>query len=222
MTTATFYPVDDCDLRHATRNTGASTYLQLSNVKQLLRFSLSSISSSAIINSATLRFTVEHVTLQSRTTAFRIYKIADANGDWIEGTKNYTTAGAGEPTMNCKEADGSGGITTYWAGGGNFGVAGTDYVNTELASYLSISDSCSVGDTYTFTFNASGLAVLQDWFGDVTNNGLVTSSGTSVNIGLASKEHATESYRPVLSVTYTTGSTGVPKHFLHYARLRSN
>jgi len=25
-----------------------------------------------------------------------------------------------------------------------------------------------------------------------------------------------------LSVTYTTGSTGVPKHFLHYARLRSN
>lgn len=27
---------------------------------------------------------------------------------------------------------------------------------------------------------------------------------------------------PVLTVTYTAGSTGVPKHFLHYARLRSN
>ena len=41
-------------------------------------------------------------------------------------------------------------------------------------------------------------------------------------IGLATSNHATESYRPVLSVTYTAGSTGVPKHFLHYARLRSN
>lgn len=30
----------------------------------------------------------------------------------------------------------------------------------------------------------------------------------------------TESYRPVLTVTYT--ASGVPKHFLHYARLRSN
>ena len=41
-------------------------------------------------------------------------------------------------------------------------------------------------------------------------------------IGVFHSANATESYRPVLSVTYTAGSTGVPKHFLHYARLRSN
>jgi len=32
--------------------------------------------------------------------------------------------------------------------------------------------------------------------------------------------YSTESYRPKLTVTYTTGSAGVPKHFLHYARMR--
>ena len=51
------------------------------------------------------------------------------------------------------------------------------------------------------------------------NNVPVTDNGHS---NLYRYNHATESYRPVLTVTYTTGSTGVPKHFLHYARLRSN
>lgn len=47
-----------------------------------------------------------------------------------------------------------------------------------------------------------------------------TESTDQYYIEIASQAHATESYRPVLSVTYS--SSGVPKHFLHYARLRSN
>jgi len=46
-------------------------------------------------------------------------------------------------------------------------------------------------------------------------------NGTSF-VGIRQPNYATESLRPILTVTYTAGSTGVPKHFLHYARLRSN
>ena len=49
-----------------------------------------------------------------------------------------------------------------------------------------------------------------------------TEPSTVETLSLGTSERSTESYRPVLSVTYTAGSTGVPKHFLHYARLRSN
>jgi len=49
-----------------------------------------------------------------------------------------------------------------------------------------------------------------------------TESTDQYYIEIASQNHATEAYRPVLSVTYTAGSTGVPKQYLHYARLRSN
>lgn len=38
-------------------------------------------------------------------------------------------------------------------------------------------------------------------------------------IHLAANSHATESYRPVLTVLYA--AAGVPKHFMHYQRLRS-
>jgi len=37
-------------------------------------------------------------------------------------------------------------------------------------------------------------------------------------ITIAGSDHATEAYRPVLTVTYT--AAGVPKHFMHYARMR--
>mgnify|MGYP000874609124 CR=1 FL=1 len=213
----------DCSLTSTTRNDGARTFFSTVYPAHLIRFDLSSISSAATCSAATLVFTIDSVTPQSRTRTFKIYKITDANGDWIEGTGTTAkNAKSGEPTRVAKFADGSGGTTTAWAGSQDLGTAGTDYVNTELANTITLDDSDSVGDTYTFTFNASGLAVLQDWFGDATNNGFVCRSGANIVTNLATSEHATEAYRPVLTVTYTTGSTGVPKHFLHYARLRSN
>lgn len=165
--------------------------------KGLLRFPLDSISSSATCSAATLQLSVT----QGSGITLSLYKIMDANGNWAETTCNWDYKVIA--------------TSTAWAGSAGLSTAGTDFVNTNLVS------SSFSSPNYTLTFNASGLAVLQDWFGDASNNGLLL-IGSSTTYYIASKEYATESYRPKLTVTYTTGSTGVPKHFLHYARLRSN
>ena len=189
-----------------TYNYGASTVIQLypdKNRVGLIRFILSSIPSSATCTAAVM-------SLHSKTNStLSVYKITDANGDWIEGTATGSNQ-TGSPCWSYKVFD-----TVAWAGCVGMTTAGTDYIDTNLVS------SSFTSPTYTLTFNTDGKTVLQDWFGDATNNGfLIHSSGYVFDI--SSREDATESYRPVLSVTYTTGSTGVPKHFLHYARLRSN
>ena len=84
-------------------------------------------------------------------------------------------------------------VNTQYASGN----LATDWVNTTGTTYYSLRSSLDVASSAPTANN-------QDY------------------VGFASANHATESYRPVLTVTYTAGSTGVPKHFLHYARLRSN
>jgi len=206
-----------------TRNYGASATLFV-NPNPIFRFILSSIPAGSICNSGTLKLYQADTLSRTGSATATLYKITDANGDWIEGTQVGRTAGAGEPCYNAKEADGAGGVTTAWAGSVGLGTAGTDYVNTSLGT-CSINYTASLGDEYSLTFTSAGLTVLEDWFGYATNNGLLfkVTSGIAGWCGsICSSEHATEAYRPVLSVTYTAGSTGVPKHFLHYARLRSN
>jgi len=213
----------DVYIGHDTRNYGAAISINVLNFPFLCRFILSSISSAATCTAATLAYTLVQVTDNSRTSAFNIYEVKDANGDWIEGTSNNATAKEGEPTKTAKEADGAGGVKTAWAGGGKFSATpGIDFESTSLATQITLDTGDPVETVYTFTFNAAGISKLESWFGDATNNGFAVLSETSVPMYMGTAEHPTESYRPVLSVTYTAGSTGVPKHFLHYARLRSN
>lgn len=225
MTTFTCYPVADTPLRrysvYEARNYGKAINNSYSGLPVLFRFDLSSIPSNAEIVSAYIRLVkvdAPQGISYNATTAF--YEVSDANGDWVEGTKNGTTAGAGEPCWDAKEANGSGGVTTAWAGSEGCSTAGTDYVNTLLASKTT--DWADAQYTaYQIDFNAAGLAVLKSWFGETTNNGLVKILYVNESLW-GMREQTNEAYRPLLSVTYTEGSGGIPKHYLHYARLRSN
>ena len=180
------------------------------------RFDLSGIAAGNVCTAATLK--LYHQTTTGINNTHSIFKISDANGNWIEGDKNNTQAGAGQPCWNAKEADGSGGVTTAWAGSAGMQTAGTDYINTVLAA-ASVGGSITVNTALDFAFNADGLAVLSSWFGQATNNGLllITTTFTSIG-GFHSKEATTAGYRPTLDITYVAG--GVPKHFMYYQRMR--
>jgi len=209
-----------------TSSRGSATTIQVSTGdtkrKGLIRFDLSSVSAGSTATAAALKLT--SAAIYTATVTYDLFKIADANGDWIPGTTSLTPAPAGEPCWNAKKADGSGGVTTAWAGSVGCSSAGTDFINTVLATYDNTSGDYDLrtNTQYDWNFNSSGLTVLNSYFGQSSNNGfLFTQSGT-VQTSFHSGNATTESYRPVLSVTYTAGSTGVPKQYLHYARLRSN
>jgi len=206
----------------ATRNFGASVLSKDALTQRLLfRFDLSSITASAICSAATFKITKSD-TGSATLLTHNLFKIADANGDWIEGTTNNATAKAGEPCWNAKVADGSAGVTTAWAGSAGMSTAGTDYINTIIGT-AQIQRSDASNTQYTFTLNSDGLEVLQSWFGDVTNNGILYQSDSLsyLSITFHLSEATTESYRPVLSVTYTAGG-GITPIVQYYNQLRRN
>ena len=208
-----------------TSSRGSSTTIQVSTGatqrKGLIRFDLSSIAAGSITTAAALKLTSGGIYVA--TVSYNIYKISDANGDWIEGTSSSTPAPSGEPCWNAKVADGSAGVTTAWAGSAGLSTAGTDFIDTILATYDNTSGNydLAINTQYDWDFNSSGLTVINSYFGQATNNGFLFTQTGTVQTSFHSVEATTESYRPVLTVTYTAAG-GVPKQYLHYARLRSN
>jgi hypothetical protein len=202
------------------RNYGASVscYPYENQAAPIMSFDLTSINGGSICTAVVLKMTRLNTNVNSRL--FIIYSIASGNSGWIEGTKAGQTAGSGEPCWNAKEADGSGGVTTAWAGSAGMSTAGTDYETTVLMKRYITSEDKQYGQI-SFEFNAAGVARIEDWFGSPnTNYGFILRPITYGDTILALSEHTTASYRPVLSVTYSAG--GIPKHFLHYARQRGN
>jgi len=162
-------------------------------IKSLLRFDLSLIPSGAIISAATLMLTS---TDNFTSSTFNIYKITDANGDWIEGTVTGS-AEIGSPCWSKKVYN-----TVNWAGSAGLETAGMDYVNTIIATATgALTKDTGIG----LVFNAAGLEVLQSWFGAANNNGLlfVTTGTSGSGYIFHSKQATTAEYRPVLSITYT-------------------
>ncbi len=205
MATATLNPVADTMLRGSVplNNYGNSGHMTgyLSTDKYLMRFNLSGIASGNEATGATLKVYKTNTADSSRTTAVNIYAIASANGDWIEGTKDNAQALSGEPCWNAKAADGAGGVTTAWAGSAGLETAGTDYVNTSLGSTNFLRHD-AIYTEYTFTLNASGLAVLNNWFGAASNPGFVLIPAGSTYVAIGSRTYNTAGYRPVLTIEY--------------------
>jgi len=134
---------------------------------------------------------------------YYIYSLASANSDWIEGTQNGSQALSGEPCYDARKADGAGGVTEAWAGSAGCNTSGTDYEATALMS-VTQNATASNPTQYEWTFNAAGIARVEDWFGGITNNyGMMIKANAYEESTFALSEHATASYRPVLTVTYT-------------------
>lgn len=172
----------------------------------IMRFDCSSIDGSALATAATLTFTKTSTQSSAGSNNLTFYGITSANGDWIEGV-TANPARSGEPCWNAKQADGSGGVTVAWAGSAGLATAGTDYVDTALTDTIDINRNAAQYSTHTATFNASGLTLIKSWFGTNDSNYGIKSTCASTS-AVASSENATESYRPVLTVTYTAAASG--------------
>lgn len=202
--TLTLSPSADTSLTEnaPTLNLGRSSLILLSGAgsshrKGLLRFDCSVIPTNATCISATLTLTLVTVTTVNGTVT--LYSVATANSVWIEGTKNNTLAGAGEPCWNALAADGAGGVTTAWAGSAGLSTINTDYESAALGSF-SILTTHAVGTAYATSLTP---ARIQSWFGAVnTNYGLLVTFNAAAFPNLATKEHATIAYRPKLVVVY--------------------
>jgi hypothetical protein len=181
-----------------TYNLGAhSDFEAVANVQNgLMRFILAGIPETRLCLGADLHmFKTSSVSVVPMTCS--IHKVSDANGDWIPGEGDLELAAAGEPCWNAKEADGSGGITTGWAGSAGCSTAGTDYEITEIGTW-SWNSGDAVGTHYTIPLSA---AEVQEWFGQAANNGIVIlpSGGSGRHLGWSEQAAA---YRPYLVVRY--------------------
>lgn len=188
-----------------TRNFGVSTtILGGTNEKMLIYCSASQIPSGAVCNSACL-ILYQAGTGAANAFTLTAYAIKSGNSGWIEGTKNNATAGAGEPCWNAKEADGSGGVTTAWAGTAGLSTGNTDFVASPLGT-VSGNRSDANGTPYQIDLTSGSI---QNWFGsDASNYGILITTSTG-NGAIAASDHATSGYHPQFVVDYTvSGSSG--------------
>ena len=173
--------------------------------RSLIRFDISDIPSGATVSAGTLGL------YQTTTQTGKTAKFHRALVQWYEGNKNGAAldAGVDGSTWNYRNNNGS----VAWEGGAG-GAAGSDW-----ATGATDTETINNGSVTTFDITAD----CAYWVANPSSNfGGWVLGDSATYLRFASSEFAIESYRPVLTVTYTAGSAGVPKHFLHYARLRSN
>lgn len=183
----------------ATYNGGAHVNFQFETGQRgCIRFNLSSIPATATCISAKLYLYHSYATGDGPAITVNIYSIAAANSDWTAGTKNIALAAAGESCWNARHADGSGGVTTAWAGSAGCNTAGTDYESTAIGTFA-FNGADAIGTEYAIDLTP---ARVQGWFGAVnTNHGIIWIP--SANSGhVAQSSNTTTAYRPKLVVVY--------------------
>lgn len=171
--------------------------------KGLVEFDLSSIDAAATCDDATL-YLFQRASGAASAFTVTVRSIAVGNEAWTEGTRNNAQALAGESCWNARVADGSGGVTTAWAGAAGLATSGTDFEASSLGSF-SGNRSDANGTQYSTLLTA---ARVQGWFGvSNTNYGLLLTTSAVVG-GLAASDHTTAGERPRLVVNYTDPAGG--------------
>jgi len=169
----------------------------------LIRLDLSGIGAGATCSAAVFSFYDRNPWYRYEDDTKKLYAIAAANGDWVEGTEDGNPQ-AGSSCWNHKAYDAE--SPTSWAGSAGCSTAGTDYVDTELASALFEDGYAGWVD---MTMNADGRSWLESAFGEASPNGLIfvgtSGEGDGPNTEVYSSEYATPATRPKLTVTYTAG-----------------
>ena len=186
---------------NTTNNYGATNLFKVSSYSSsnrgaLIRWDLSSIPTTSIVSSASLTFYVS-------TAASQTYNLYNMRRDWVEGSNNGSS--------------GSGASWTYYgAGTGSWGTSGA--ANTSSDRYDSNlwgagSSSFSTTGSKAVDLNSNGISVVQGWIdGSLSNYGFTIqnySAGSSSNndLQISSSENTTTANRPLLNVTYCSGSS---------------
>lgn len=181
-------------------NNGTATTLSVYGTnyhRSLIKFDLSTLAGTTI-SAATLELT----TTNNKYSAVTLYihRVLVGNAGWTE-------AGA---TWNKQDG------TNSWAGSAGCSSSGTDYAAATLYALDPGGDANN--QTKSLSLDTTEFTTLVS-----ANYGMLLRIATAFGRkDWHSSSSSTASYRPKLVVTYTEASSGVPKHFLHYARLRSN
>jgi hypothetical protein len=181
-------------------NSAAATY------RTLMRFDLSTLNTThKRIKAAKLTVTQANNSkikpASGATFETRLLLPVLDNADWVEGTKSAATAGAGESCWNWKKY-----ATDAWVGGDGIGIdVSSAGVAAQLATALVNAETIAVGDKIIYYIESeAGLAILERWADGGVNEGFLlttdeASSGQNA-VMIGSREHPTQSYRPVLTI----------------------
>lgn len=200
----------------ATSNIGASLPMWVGDYasgslirRTLIRFDLSALTAAGFNQAQSITLNLFPSSLadtSSGGSTLEVYPIAAANANWIEGGGNFTAAASGEPSWNLRSNP-----STPWAGSAGLGTAGTDYINSPLASAAwttSTPLNAALGGGLTFAGTSAQLTSLVNTWLTGGNAGLLLNS-TFVGLGnrlliLHSADSASAEFRPELVITFST------------------
>jgi hypothetical protein len=144
----------------------------------LYQWDVSSIDAGVTVSASSITIYCSSATDNTKTSYVKVYRLLRS---WVEAQVTWNSYSSGNS----------------WGEAGAFGS--TDCEQAEIGSF----DALDVG-SYQFSITASKV---QEWIsGSLANNGLLMKDQESLSNSYKrydSKESATESYRPVLSVTYS-------------------
>lgn len=182
----------------ATSSILAGQHATLNGLTNLFRFDLSALPTSGItVDSVSLTLTSTDNGVGT-TVTLTVFQLSLANAGWVEGTQNGAV-GTGEASARYLTNQ-----TTNWAGSIGARTAGTDYVNTSLASFTGNANTIAAGtlgftSTGAFSSTVAGAAGgnLNLWVGNPTL------TAASEFFRIASRETAGTASDPLLTVNYT-------------------
>lgn len=177
---------------------GHANFQFATNQRSLIEFDLSSLPAGSTIISAKLHVYHSYTAEGGGVITVTIYPIAVGNAGWNAGNNDISLADAGECCWDALAADGSGGVTTPWAGAAGLAIAGTDYEATAIGSFA-FDGGTDIGTEYIIDLDTARVA---GWCGaSNTNYGLILIG--SANSGhIAQSNNATTGYRPKLVIVY--------------------
>jgi hypothetical protein len=184
------------------QNTGARTNIEFGsgaggfNRHALMRFNITSFAGHfTSINSVQLKL---YATGSNGANTLQMFRLADANTGWVEGTHTGNVSSPGESTW-LQRVQG----TTNWAGSQGASLAGTDYVSTLLGSQAYVSGLAS-GTPVTLTF--ADVSFISTWASG-SNAGLFfraqnEAPSSDTRIFAFSRNNGTASMNPELIIDF--------------------
>lgn len=176
----------------------AGSHSSLNGLTNLFRFDLSALPTSGIAIDSVILTLTSTGNGSGATVTLTVFQLSLANEDWVEGTQNGTV-GSGEASAKFLTNQ-----TANWAGSAGARTAGTDYVNTSLASFTDNAGTIGTG-TLGFTSTAAFATTVATAAGGNLNLWVGTPTLTGANdfFRIASRETAGTTSDPLLTVNYT-------------------
>jgi hypothetical protein len=174
-------------------NFGGSTQISLYEGGGISRHCLHRIVDAATaIPAGTVDACRMFITRRNDGTSAKLYRVADANVGWVEGSANGS-AEVGASSWNRRLYD-----TANWAGSQGCSTAGTDYVNTVLGSF-----AAGPGGTAYAKIQIDLDTSAPTHWRDTSNTGVLSIADGAAYVLIDTVEHATSTRRPYFEIDYT-------------------